>query len=170
MTTFQMFYPSLGSSYTPNLSTSIRIQRFEKRFPDPAPVPAPTNDQKTILLAQLIEIINEDFTYNFTKKLIKNIKLSTSSLLVLSLELQYCNIIENVDITITTLKQITPDTTPYYVFDNATQTMNFYISSVYDNNNIMLNVSIIMKDGSTHIYNSSYFSENYTKPSITILN
>ena len=159
MTTFQMFYPSLGSSYTPNLSTSIRIQRFENRFPKvPEPAPDPTDDQKTILLKQLIAITNEDFTYQFTKKLVKNTTLSTSSLLVLSLALQYCNIIENVDINITTLKQITPDTTPYYVFDNASQTMNFYISSVYDNNNIILDVSILMKDGSTHNYNASYFS------------
>jgi len=161
-TSFKMFYPSLGSSYSPNLSVSSRIARFENSLPEVTEVTeitygTPHNNEAEILYEQLIAVLNSDFTYNFATKLTKNEILSTSDVLVLTLQTQFCNKIENIAITISTITQLYPDITPYYIFNNTNQTVDFYLSSVYDSNNISLNANISMKDGSTHIYNASYY-------------
>lgn len=161
-TMFKLYqHPKLGSSYTPNLSASNRIAKFDRRVLEILPKEIPKEiSQQDILVNQLNAICNQNFTYNFTSKLIKNESLSTDNILVLTSDLQYANIVNNVIIKIISTKTFTPTFTPTYNVSKMDQTIDFSISSVYNDNNIIIHAEISMKDGSTHNYNMSYHGAN----------
>ena len=73
-TMFKLYHHhKLGSSYTPNLSASTRIAKFDRRVLEILPKEIPKEiSQQDILVNQLNAICNQNFTYNFTSKLIKN--------------------------------------------------------------------------------------------------
>ena len=151
MNMFQLFYPSLGSSYTPNLSMDNRIAKFDNRFNN-------RNIEEEKLLRQISNILNAPYTYIFNSKLIKNIAESIPDVvLILSLKMQFPNKINNLDLTISTIKQLDPTLTPSWEYNKRTNTLEFSLDPVYGLNNISLNVNIIMDDGNTHIYNASYY-------------
>lgn len=158
-------HPKLGSSYTPNLSVSNRIAKFDRRVLEILPKEIPEEisqeiSQQDILVNQLNAICNQNFTYNFTSKLIKNESLSTDNILVLTSDLYYANIVNNVIIKIKSNKTFTPTFTPTYNVSKINQTIDFSISSVYNDNNIIIHAEISMNDGSTHNYNMSYHGAN----------
>ena len=161
-TMFKLYHHhKLGSSYTPNLSASTRIAKFDRRVLEILPKEIPKEiSQQDILVNQLNAICNQNFTYNFTSKLIKNESLSTDNILVLTSDLHYANIVNNVIIKITSNKTLTPTFTPTYNVSKMDQTIDFSISSVYNDNNIIIHAEISMNDGSTHNYNMSYHGAN----------
>jgi len=148
---FQIFYPSLGSSYTPNLSMDNRIAKFNNRFNI-------RNIEEEKLLRKISTVLNALYTYLFNSKATKNIAESIpDAVLILSLKMQFSNKINNLDLTISTIKQLDPTLTPSWEYNKRTNTLEFSLDPVYDLNNISLIVNITMDDGNTHIYNASYY-------------
>ena len=146
---FQTFYPSLGSSYTPNLSMDNRIVQFNNRLN--------ILSEEEKLLRRLREIALSQFTYKFNSKLIKNLENTTTGVLVLSLKITFLNRIKNLDLTISTITQLEPTLTPSWVYNKRTNSIDFSLDPVYDLNNILLNVNILMYNGNVHNYNAWHY-------------
>ncbi len=148
---FKRFYPSLGSSYTPNLSMDGRIFNFNNRYNNNRDIANEIIDRK------LSAILNTPETYIFNSKLIKDVDKTTSEILVLSFKMQFPNKISNLDLTISTITQLDPVIEPSWIYVKKTNTLEFSLDPVYDLNNIVLFVNILMDDGNTHNYNSFYY-------------
>jgi hypothetical protein len=146
---FQLSYPSLGSSYTPNLSMDNRIVQFNNRLN--------ILSEEEQLLRKLREIALSQFTYKFNSRLIKNLENTTTGVLVLSLKMKYLNKIANLDLTISTITQLEPTLTPSWVYNKRTNSIDFSLDPVYDLNNILLNVNILTTDGNSHIYDAYHY-------------
>ena len=170
---FVLKYPSLGSSYSPNLTLSKRIETFKVKHPDPVKsvITQVLLEEEQALKNQLNAICEQNYTYIFTViATINNSPNPTPSVpsLVLSIPLQFCGSIKSqsengVSLTLTTNTNLPAGTIPLeptYNFNTGTQILDITIDPVYTNMNVLLNIVLLMEDGSTHKYNSPYYGEN----------